>query len=152
MNTNSDIHDPEFLAAVECIDSGDIEGLEQLVDRHPRLVSAPLDHPNDGYFTNPYLLWFVADNPIRVDRLSPRIVDLTRMLIRKVKARAPETSDDQLNYSLALVATGRIPRESGKQIELIDLFIHEGAKPSDALSALAHGNKEASAHLVKRGS
>jgi peptide-methionine (S)-S-oxide reductase len=152
MNNNSDIRDPEFLAAVECIDSGDIEGLEQMIDRNPRLISAPLDHPNDGYFTNPYLLWFVADNPIRIDRLSPRIVDLTRMLIRKVKELTPGTSLDQLNYALALLATGRIPRESGNQMELIDLFIDAGAKPSDALSALAHGNKDASAHLVNRGS
>jgi peptide-methionine (S)-S-oxide reductase len=49
------------------------------------------------------------------------------------------------------VATGRIPRESGVQLALIDLLIDEGAKPGSAHGAIAHGNLEAARRLIERG-
>jgi Ankyrin repeats (3 copies) len=148
---NSEITDPLFREAVEAIDSGDIIALEKLLAQYPRLVRDRLNYPPEGYFKDPYLLWFVAGNPIRIDKLPPNIVDVTQMLIGFVKREAPGNTQEQLDYTLGLIATGRIPRECGVQIEMIDLLIDEGAKPGGGLGALAHGNIAAAERLIERG-
>jgi len=148
---NEDITDPAFREAVEAIDTGNIIALENLLVLYPRLVWEPLDRPSGDYFQHPYLLWFIADNPIRIKRLPQNIVDVTRLLVRFVKEESPGSMQRQLDYTLALVDTGRIPRECGVQIALMDLLIDEGATPGDGLGALAHGNKAAAAHLIERG-
>jgi len=147
---NADIKDTLFLEAVEAIDAGNKDLLQSLVLKQPRLITDPLDYPVEGYFKNPYLLWFVADNPIRIEKLPNNIRDITEMLIRFVKEYA-KNAELQLNYTLGLVATGRIPRECGVQIELMDLLIKEGAKTGGALGALANGNTEAALFLIERG-
>jgi peptide-methionine (S)-S-oxide reductase len=148
---NSDIKDPLFLKAVEAIDGGNIPVLEQMLHQLPRLVSKPLDYSTEGYFSHPYLLWFIADNPIRNGKLPPNIVDTTRLLLQYVKKQAPETFQHQIDYTLGLVATGRIPKEAGVQIQLMDLLIDIGAVPGKAHGALAHGNIDAARHLIERG-
>ncbi len=148
---NEEISDPLFREAVEAIDAGHLTELRKLVENNPRLVSERLNYPREGYFQNPYLLWFIADNPIRKERLPGNIVDVTKFLIDQVKKLAPESYDQQLNYTLGLVATGRIPKESGSQIALIDLLIDSGAMPGGGKGAIAHGNFEAAKHLIERG-
>ncbi|HEY2584119.1 MAG TPA: hypothetical protein VGI43_20090 [Mucilaginibacter sp.] len=81
---NSEITDPLFLEAVEAIDSGNLKHLESLLIKHPRLIRNRLNYPVDEYFQHPYLLWFVADNPIRIDKLPPNIMELARLLITAV--------------------------------------------------------------------
>lgn len=148
---NSDITDPLFRQAVGAIENGNIGLLTILITENKRLVRDKLDLPEPGYFQNPYLLWFVADNPIRNGKLPPNIVDVTQLLIVYVKEFAAGTMQHQLDYALGLVATGRIPRECGVQIALMDVLIDAGATPGGGLGALAHGNFEAAAHLIKRG-
>ena len=148
---NSDIKDPLFRKAVEAIDTGDLVSLKDLLNKNPSLISKRLDTPTEGYFANPYLIWFVADNPIRNENLAANIIDITGTLIEYIKQHATETLQEQIDYTLGLVATGRIPRESGLQIELMDLLINAGAKPGNGIGALAHGNKGAAKHLIKRG-
>lgn len=148
---NADITDPLFLQAVEAIDRGDIVLLEELLTQNKRLVRERLDYPEPGYFQNPYLLWFVADNPIRVEKLAANIIDITQLLILFVKNEAADSMQHQLDYTLGLVATGRIPKECGVQITMMDVLIDAGATPGGGLGALAHGNVEAAAHLIKRG-
>jgi peptide-methionine (S)-S-oxide reductase len=148
---NSAIREPLFREAVEAIDSGNIDLLRRLLEENPELVSKRLDAPDEGYFAHPYLLWFVAGNPIRHEKLPGNIVAITALLIQFVKKFARESFQEQINYTLGLVATGSIPRESGVQIEWMDLLIDEGAIPGNAHSALAHDNKEAARHLIKRG-
>ena len=148
---NSGITDPHFRQAIEAIDSGNINELENLIAEHPRLIKERLHTNGDGYFKKPYLLWFVADNPIRTGKLADNIVEVTRLLIQSVKKLAPETFLNQINYTLGLVATGRTPRECGVQIALIDLLIDGGAIPGNGLGALANGNLEAARHLLNRG-
>ncbi len=149
---NSDIRDPLFLEAVEAIDSGNMQALEKLLAGNPRLVKEKLDYPVEGYFKNPYLLWFVADNPIRVAKSPPNIVDITRTIIKAVKREAPGTAKEQLHYALGLVITAKTMRESGMQIQMIDLLIEEGAEPGQCLGALAERNIGAAAHMVRKGS
>ncbi len=148
---NSDITDPLFREAVEAIDTGDINTLERLLNEHPQLVSQRLDVPKEGYFQHPYLLWFIADNPIRHEKLPANIVEITRLIMERVRKHAPETFLQQLSYAAGLASTGRIPRECGVQIELMDLFIDAGVAPGNGVSELAHGNIEVAEHLIKRG-
>ena len=148
---NEEISDPLFLEAVEAIDEGNLHALRMIVEKNPYLLREPLHYPPEGYFQNPYLLWFIADNPIRIDKLPENIVDITKMLIDQVRRLAPETYEHQVNYALGLVATGRIPKESGSQIALIDLLIDSGARPGGGKGAIAHGNLDAARHLIKRG-
>jgi peptide-methionine (S)-S-oxide reductase len=148
---NIDIEDTEFRLAVEAIGTGDIATLEAIIARHPAVLQTRLPNPAEGYFKNPYLLWFVADNPIRLGKLPNNIVDMTDMLLTAVKRESPDSAAQQLDYTLELVATGRIPRECGVQIELIDLLIDAGAAPSSPLGALPQGNVEAANLLIERG-
>lgn len=140
-----------FQHAIEAIDSGNITSLQSLITEHPFLVKERVKTTDEGYFKDPYLIWFVADNPIRNDKLPPNIADVTRLLIDAVKREAPDTYKHQIDYALGLVATGRIPRECGVQIALMDLLIDAGAKPGGGIGALAHGNIEAAQHLINRG-
>lgn len=147
---NSDITDPLFREAVEAIDAGNLPVLQQLLETNPQLVRKRLDYPAEGYFKNPYLLWFIADNPIRQEKLPPNIGEITGLLIKLVRQNAKESFQEQMDYALALVETGRIPRECGVQIDLIDLLIDNGATPGNAQGALANGNMEAAKHIIDR--
>lgn len=149
--TNSEITDPLFRQAVEAIDAGDEATLRALVDAHPRLVRDRLVSAEKGYFEKPYLIWFVADNPIRHEKLPDNIVEVAGLLIGYVRQLAPETYDHQINYTLGLVATGRIPRECGVQIALIDLLLESGAVAGRVEGVIGHGNLEAAAHIIRRG-
>ena len=149
--TNSDIKDPVFREAVEAIDSGNIPSLKDLLTKNPGLISQRLDTPAEGYFMHPYLMWFVAENPIRHEKLPANIVDVTKALIDVARKDGPDTYQQQIDYTLGLVATGRIPRESGVQNEWIDLLIDNGAAPGNGVGALAHGNTGAARHLIERG-
>jgi hypothetical protein len=72
---DSDISDPLFRQAVEAIDSGALAGLRELVEAHPRLVQERLNLSEEGYFQDPYLIWFVADYPIRNPTLPKNILE-----------------------------------------------------------------------------
>jgi peptide-methionine (S)-S-oxide reductase len=149
--TNTDSIDPLFREAVNAIDAGDITHLEELLHANPHLVCQCLDVPDEGYFQRPYLIWFIADNPIRHERLPANIVEITNLLLFFLKKESPDSYQLQIDYTLGLVATGRIPRECGVQIELMDILMAAGAHAGDGLGALAHGNIEAAEHLVEKG-
>ena len=85
--------DALFQRAVSAIDAGDVSELEDLVAVNPRLVRERLDAPGawlrdkvgnalDGFFQRPYLLWFVAEDPVRNGQLPGNIADVTRAIIR----------------------------------------------------------------------
>ncbi len=148
---NSEISDRQFRQAVEAIDTGNIALLHNLLLSNPKLVSKRLDSPTEGYFKHPYLLWFVAQNPIRNETVPSNIVDITKLVVQFIRQNAPDSFQEQIDYTLGLVATGRVPRESGVQIEWIDYLVDEGANPGNGLGALAHGNKVAAAKLIERG-
>jgi len=148
---NTDITDPIFREAVEAIDAGNAARLQQLLNDKPALVAEQLTFPTEGYFARPYLLWFVADNPIRHEKLPANIVAITRLLVTTAKQYAADSFQSQIDYTLGLVATGRIPRDCNVQIELLDLLLDAGAKPGTGLGALAHGNMAAAEHLLIRG-
>ncbi|HVS92129.1 MAG TPA: ankyrin repeat domain-containing protein [Mucilaginibacter sp.] len=148
---NSDIKGRLLRQAVEAIHTGDLALLKDLITQHSSLITERLDSPTGDYFDNPYLLWFVADNPIRNGKLPQNIVEVTTMLAEAVKQHAPETAQMQLDYALGLVATGSTPRESARQLEMMDALINAGAKPGGGESALANNNTGAAKYLISRG-
>jgi peptide-methionine (S)-S-oxide reductase len=97
---NSDITDPLFRDAVEAIDSGNISLLQHLLETNPQLVTKRLDTPTEGYFKHPYLLWFVADNPIRHEKLPANIVEITSLLIKFVRQNAKKVFRNKLTTHL----------------------------------------------------
>jgi hypothetical protein len=147
----ADINDPLFQEAVLDIDTGNIPALQELIMQHPRLIREPLLTHEKGYFENPYLLWFVADNPIRHDQLPANIVEVTTLLIAAYKKEQLSNWQHILDYTLGLVTTGRIPRKCGVQLPLMKLLIDEGATVGIGHGALAFGNFEAAAYLLERG-
>lgn len=147
----SAIKDPIFREAVEMIDAGNIAKLQSLLADYPQLIYTRLDSPTEGYFKQPYLIWFVADNPIRNKKLPVNIVDITRLLIETANKETLDDYQHYIDYTLGLVSTGSVPRDCGVQIELIDLLIDAGASPGGGVGALAHGNIDAARHLIERG-
>lgn len=140
-----------FQKAVNAIGSGDLPELEHLLAWHPELTSYRRNVPEEGYFRHPYLLWFIADNPVTNDHLPANIVRIAAAIIKTIRLHAPELLQEQLDYALALVATGRVPREHNVQLPLIDLLIDNGAHPGTGIGALAHNNIDAAQRLIDRG-
>lgn len=147
----SAIAGPLFKEALSALESGNLRVLKTLLYEHPELVQQRVPNPDGGYFKDPYLLWFVADNPIRNGKLPPNIVALTSVIVEVIKRQNEPAVSLQLDYALGLVATGRIPKECGVQITLMNLLIDEGARPANVLGALAQGNIAAAELLLARG-
>lgn len=83
---NSDITHPLFQEAVAAMDAGDLPALRKFLKNNPQLVRERLDCPTEGYFKYPYLLWFVADNPIRHPKLPGNAPEITQLLVQAVFA------------------------------------------------------------------
>ena len=161
--TPSDPLDPLFRRAVAAIDAGDVAALEGLAVSYPPLVRERLEYPGawlrdtvgnalDGFFEKPYLLWFVAEDPVRIGRLPPNIADVAGAIIGAARRLEVENLQEQLDYALRLVAWSWIARQCGVQIALIDVLMDAGAAPDGgANNALVNGNVAAAEHLVARG-
>jgi peptide-methionine (S)-S-oxide reductase len=155
--------DPLFREAVSAIDTGDVSGLERLLAAHPRLVRDRLESPSawlrdkignalEGFFRQPYLLWFVAEDPVRNDTLPKNIAQMARSIIKAAEREGVDSLQEQLDYALRLVSWSWVARKCEVQIELIDVLVDAGASPDDNPdNALVNGNFAAAAHLVKRG-
>jgi hypothetical protein len=129
-----------FDDAIRAIDAGDITALRHLP---AHLLQSRLENGRDDYFARPYLLWFVAENPIRNGTLPANIVEVTRVLLE----RGAEGRD----YALGLVVSGQVPREQGVQLDLIDVLVDAGADPNCLDPALAHRENAAALRLLERG-
>jgi Ankyrin repeats (3 copies) len=166
MKTTSDDSlslDAHFREAVSAIDTGDIATLERLLGTTPALVRARLASPGawlrdtvgkalDGFFQRPYLLWFVAEDPVRNGRLPQNIAAVARVIVDAVRHESPATLQEQIDYALTLVSWSWIARQHGVQIALIDVLVDAGAvTDGNPNNALVNGNVAAAEHLVARG-
>ncbi len=139
------IENAVFRRAVDLLDAGDVEGLRDHLKRHPKLVHEHVEFEAGNYFHSPTLLEFIAENPIRHEILPKNIVEIARVIL---DAGADRTA---IHETLGLVSTGRVSRECGVQIALIDLFCDRGCDPDGALeAAVAHGEFDAAEALVRR--
>lgn len=140
------IEDSIFRHAIDLIDAGDAEGLRAYLRRHVALVRQRVVFEGDNYFRNPTLIEFIAENPIRRGSLPKNIVQVAEVLVNAGAERSA------LEQTLGLVATGRIARECGVQIPLIDFLCARGARPDGALqAAIGHGEFAAAEALIARG-
>lgn len=146
-----EITDPLFKKGTDALAKGDMDALKKLLSTYPKIVHQQLDEPAEGYFKYPYLLWFVADNPIRFGKLPSNIAAMAKLIIRLSKSEKVEGFKDILNYGLGLVISGRIPAESGVQKELIEVFADAGANVNQLLIALANSRIDAAELLLKKG-
>jgi peptide-methionine (S)-S-oxide reductase len=155
--------DALFSEAISAIDRGSVADLERLIAQHPSLVRDRLEEPGawlrdkvgkalDDFFARPYLLWFVAEDPVRNGTLPPNIADIAGTIVRAIGREAMDSSQEQIDYALRLVAWSWIARDCGVQIALLDVLLDAGAaadgRPEDAL---VNGNLAAAGHLVERG-
>jgi peptide-methionine (S)-S-oxide reductase len=155
--------DTHFRDAVSAIDAGDIVTLRRLVTANPALVRERLAWPGawlrdtvggalDGFFQRPYLLWFVAEDPVRNGKLPRNIAAVARAIIDAARHEAVSTLQEQLDYTLTLVSWSWIARQCEVQIDLIDVLVDAGAvADGNPNNALVNGNFAAADHLVRRG-
>jgi len=142
------IEDAAFRRAVDLLDAGDVEGLRAHLMEHPRLVHQRVVFEGGNYFRNPALLEFAAENPIRRGTLPGNIVAVARVILEA----GARTDQAALDETLGLVCSGRVPRECGVQLALIELLCDAGSQPDSAMpSALAHGEFAAVEGLIGRG-
>lgn len=145
------ILDPILASAVAAIDAGDITTLDALIAQHPNLLVDRFPNGEQGYFADPYLFWFVAENPVRNSVLPPNIVGVIEAIATRLEAAAAPTRQLQLDYTLVLVATGMVPRQCGVQIPMIDALVALGAHPSGLDSVVAHSEDAAARRLLHHG-
>lgn len=142
------IEDPVFRTAVYLLDSGDASELQLYLNEHPDLVHQRIKYDPDGYFSNPSLLEFIAENPIRHEKMPGNILEITQLIL---EAGAKEDTG-QVSYTLAFVASGEVSRKSGLQLPLLDLLCAYGAQPNAGMRpALTHGEFAAVQHLIGLG-
>jgi peptide-methionine (S)-S-oxide reductase len=155
--------DSLFHQAVTAIDAGNADQLRQLLNAHPQLATERLHSPGnwlrdqignalDSFFKDPYLLWFVSEDAVRNRSLPSNITAIADIIIQKAKAEKADSLQEQLDYAIRLVAWSWVAKESGVQIDLLNVLIDAGAT-TDKVSndALVNGNFEAAEHLIKRG-
>jgi peptide-methionine (S)-S-oxide reductase len=160
---NSETLDSLFRQAVSAIDGGDIATLGRLLADHPDLLRKRLEAPGawlrdrvgdalGGFFHRPYLLWFVAEDPVRTGSLPRNIGQVTRVMIEAARRERIENLSEQLDYALRLVAWSGVAARCGVQIELIDVMVEAGASlEGTPQNALVNGNLAAAARLVEHG-
>src|SRR5437660_12667541 len=155
--------DAGFREAVSAIDAGDLAKLEGLAAANPALVRDRLELPGawlrdmigralDGFFRRPYLLWFVAEDPVRNGRLPENIASVARAIVDHARRQAARNLQEQLDVALTLVSWSWIARQCGVQVALVDVLVDAGANlDGNANNALVNGNVAAAEHLVERG-
>jgi len=158
-----DALDNLFRDAVRALDAGELTTLEALLTEHPQLACERLEAPGGWlrdkvgdalghFFARPYLLWFVAEDPVRNGALPANIAAVASTILRHAQQHCGASVHEQLDYALRLVAWSWIARDAGVQIALIDVLVDAGAAfgltPNDAL---VNSNFAAAAHLVERG-
>jgi hypothetical protein len=150
-----------FQRAVALIGAGDVPALERLLTEHPELAWERLAAPGpwlrdkiggalDGFFKDPYLLWFVAEDVPVLGRLPKNIAEVTRAILRS--AQGSPRFQEQLDSTLQLVCWSGVAQRCGAQIALLDALLDAGASPDGGPNnALVNGHVTAAEHLVARG-
>src|SRR5437667_7705160 len=104
--------DQLFQQAVALIGAGDVPALDRLLTEHPELARERLADPGpwlrdkigdalDGFFKDPYLLWFVSEDAPVHGRLPKNIAEVARAILRS--AQGAHRLQEQLDYALRLV-------------------------------------------------
>src|SRR5262249_41182959 len=104
----------------------------------------------DGFFKDPYLLWFVSEDVSVHGRLPKNIADVARAIIRS--AQGAPGLQEQLDSTLRLVCWSGVAQQCRVQIELIDVLLDAGASSDGGPdNTLVNCHLAAAEHLVARG-
>jgi peptide-methionine (S)-S-oxide reductase len=76
---------------------------------------------------------------------------VTTTIVDHLDRHAPPTRQHQLDYTVELIATGKVPREAGVQLPLIDALITRGARASGLDATVAHNEMAAARRLIHHG-
>ena len=154
------ITDALLKVAVARLDAGQIDALAAHLDQHPHLLSEEASFSetffisgtqSGQYFEHPKLLWFAAENPIRYSTFSDAIVEIIQCIVDRQRKHSSDTLQHDLDYTLALVTSGNVPRETGKLSDLVAVLVKNGANPNCADAGLAHGERDAVQALLDAG-
>ena len=152
-----------FRQAIAAIDAGDAAALERLLQQQPRLARERLTAPGewlrsqigpalDGFFKDPYLLWFVTEDAVRTGRLSPNVGAVARAIIDAARRGGAEDLQQQLDSTLHFAVCSPVGRDDGRQLDLIDALLEAGASTEGGpVQALICHNEAAARHLLARG-
>jgi len=161
--STADFDSDPYYQAVTAIDAGDVDRLQLLLAAHPQLVSDRLDDSPewlrrqlggavDGFFSRPYLLWFVAEDPVRNGRLPSNMPEIIHAIVAAARQTHAATLQEQLDSTLRLVCWSGVAAESGSQLGMIDALLDAGASPAkNPNNALVNGHVAAAKHLLSRG-
>jgi peptide-methionine (S)-S-oxide reductase len=121
-----------------------------LLADHPNLVHERAIEPDfleQGYFSNPRLLWFVAFNPTLAKTMPANILEITQFILDA--GAAP----DDISYTLELVLTSDPAQQQGFQAPLAELLLARGAtvKPAMIYTILGHGQRSQIELLLRHG-
>src|SRR2546422_10169711 len=119
MIDGSDSLDPLFREAVTAIDAGDTAALERLISKHPRLLRDRLDNPGawlrdlvggalDGFFQQPFLLWFVAEDTVHNGTLPRKIGQATHTNIQAALQDGGDSLPQNIDYDRILASWFRV--------------------------------------------
>jgi hypothetical protein len=159
----AELLDALFREAVSAIDTGDLDALERLLARSPRLAVERLKSPGawlrsqigqalDGFFSSPYLLWFVTEDAVRTGKLPTNVAAIARAIIEAARRAGARNLQKQLDSTLNFAVCSPVGRENGLQLQLLDVLIDDGASMEGApVQALICHNSAAAQHLLKRG-
>jgi peptide-methionine (S)-S-oxide reductase len=139
--------------AVAAIHAGDLAALAAILDEDPEAIHERCTIEGEegavasGYFRQPRLLWFVANNPILVAALPANIVAVAQLLLDRGAAQADR------DYALRLVMTGAAAREQGLQRALMRVLLDGGAvaSPETILTTAGERERDALRMLLEDG-
>jgi len=145
---NERIDDEVFSHALDLLDEGRVAELKQCLLDYPQLVHQQVLFEGDNYFTEPTLIEFVAENPIRQGTVSKHVVEITKTILDA----GAKDNKAAVESTLMLVVSGRLVREHNVQEPLLELLCQYGADPNAGLlSALAEGELGAARRLISLG-
>ena len=109
-----------FREAVQALDTGNAERLQELLDEHPWLVDYKCykgEPYEEGYFSGATLLNHIAGNPNRCP-IPNNIIDIARLLL----SRGARDEHPRPKYTIGLLLTSKQASEAGVALPLIDLL------------------------------
>ncbi len=138
-----------FWHAVGLIDAGEAYELLAHLRAYPWLIgkTAPEEvPPREAYFAEPTLVHYLPNNPVRVERVPPEVVDCLDVLV------GMGAKGEALDETLALAASSSSLSESGQMMRLITALVQAGAKAESGIdAALSHKMPEALFLLLRLG-
>lgn len=148
LSHNERIEDTAFRQAIDFMDEGNAAALQKHLADHPGLIHQTAKFEGGNYFVTPTLLEFIAENPMRQNKMPANVVEIARILLEA----GAKTNQTALDETVMLVASGQVAREAKAQNPLLSALCAHGADPNAGMhAALAHKELASARHLLSLG-